>query len=149
MEDDDINNSMEGEEKTVIYRERACGALIKEDKILMVYIEQATRKFWTLPGGGIEEGETPEQACIREFKEETGLNVESERFLFEYVSQRTNKTSKTSCFLLRIKDDYNNLKLGYDPEKLDNQELKDIKWQPMREFKDDVQVSKVIKALGL
>lgn len=149
MEYDDINNSMEGEEKTVIYRERACGALIKEDKILMVYIEQATRKFWTLPGGGIEEGETPEQACIREFKEETGLNVESERFLFEYVSQRTNKTSKTSCFLLRIKDDYNNLKLGYDPEKLDNQELKDIKWQTMREFKDDVQVSKVIKALGL
>ena len=32
--------------------------------------------FWTLPGGGIEFGEDPEEAMIREVREETGLNVE-------------------------------------------------------------------------
>lgn len=30
---------------------------------------------WTLPGGGVEQGEHPDQAVIREFAEETGLSV--------------------------------------------------------------------------
>ena len=32
---------------------------------------------WGFPGGAIEIGETPEMAVVREFKEETGLNVEA------------------------------------------------------------------------
>ncbi len=31
---------------------------------------------WGFPGGAIELGEKPEEAAIREFKEETGLGVE-------------------------------------------------------------------------
>jgi 8-oxo-dGTP pyrophosphatase MutT (NUDIX family) len=31
--------------------------------------------FWTLPGGGLEFGEAPEQAMVREVEEETGLIV--------------------------------------------------------------------------
>lgn len=31
---------------------------------------------WGFPGGAIEIGETPEMAVVREFKEETGLDVE-------------------------------------------------------------------------
>lgn len=32
---------------------------------------------WTLPGGGVDKNETPEQAAIREVKEETGFIVKS------------------------------------------------------------------------
>lgn len=35
-----------------------------------------THMRWQVPGGKIEENETPRQACIREAKEETGLTVE-------------------------------------------------------------------------
>ncbi len=31
--------------------------------------------FWTLSKGGVEEGETPEQAVVREIKEETNLDI--------------------------------------------------------------------------
>lgn len=33
--------------------------------------------YWGLPGGGIEEGESPEEGAARELREETGIAVES------------------------------------------------------------------------
>ncbi len=48
---------------------RACGALIQGDMILMVRHVEPTRSYWTLPGGGLEAGETPAEAAIREVYE--------------------------------------------------------------------------------
>lgn len=33
-------------------------------------------KVWTLPGGGIERGETPAEAALREVKEEVGITLD-------------------------------------------------------------------------
>jgi len=43
-----------------------------KEKILVVLNGNNT---WSLPGGGVEKGETLEQAAIRETKEETGYDI--------------------------------------------------------------------------
>lgn len=50
--------------------------IIKNQSVLMVkqYVERGDI-VWNFPGGSIEQNESPEQACIREVKEETGYDI--------------------------------------------------------------------------
>ena len=59
-------------------RVAAYGIIKQDDKILLCRISDAVPHSvgkWTLPGGGIEFGESPEQAMVREVFEETGLRA--------------------------------------------------------------------------
>ena len=46
-----------------------------EGRVLVVHQNYAKHR-WSLPGGAVEPGETPEQACAREVLEETGVEVD-------------------------------------------------------------------------
>ncbi len=43
------------------------------DRILLVQFQFPTRRVWATPGGGLDPGETHEQAILRELAEEVGL----------------------------------------------------------------------------
>ncbi len=75
----------------------AQGVVISDGKLLLV--KQKVKRgdiVWNYPGGGVEPGETFEQACIREVLEETGYTVkiikpliqrkEKQAFLCELIS---------------------------------------------------------------
>ncbi|MET9608583.1 NUDIX hydrolase [Streptomyces sp. NPDC006512] len=55
-------------------------------------------EYWTLPGGGMEPGEDPEEAVRREVAEETGLRALEVRYAYEapYPS------GWTSCFRVEV-----------------------------------------------
>ncbi len=57
-------------------QERACAIVIEKGKILLMHRRKAGVEYYTVIGGKIEPGETPEEACAREALEETGLTVE-------------------------------------------------------------------------
>lgn len=54
------------------------GAIVMDgDRVLLIKrAHEPLKGQWSLPGGGVEVGETLEQATAREVREETGLDVE-------------------------------------------------------------------------
>jgi 8-oxo-dGTP pyrophosphatase MutT (NUDIX family) len=56
-------------------RTRAGIVLIEDGKVALIERFRAGRHYFSFPGGGVDEGETPEQAAIREAMEELGVEV--------------------------------------------------------------------------
>lgn len=69
--------------------QRQCAAVVLQDisgRILAVQHNYGQR-FWGVPGGIVERGETPMQAAQREALEEVGLSVEVTRLIGVYLLQ--------------------------------------------------------------
>ncbi len=50
--------------------------IVKNDKVLLVQQRKESAKgLWSYPGGQVEDGETAEQAVVREVKEELGIDL--------------------------------------------------------------------------
>jgi len=56
--------------------------LMKDNKIMLVKeVLEDNKEHWIFPGGGVDFGETIEEAGIREIKEELGLDIKIKEFL--------------------------------------------------------------------
>ena len=100
-----------------------------EDGVEIVLAARRTRRgdlAWGLAKGGIEPDETPEQAAVREVREETGIEAEIEaslgetRYFYVWEGVRIRKT--VHFFLMRA--------TGGDPGERDD-EMEDVQWFPL------------------
>jgi ADP-ribose pyrophosphatase YjhB (NUDIX family) len=83
-------------ERPQVTRAAAYGLIVEAGQIVLCRISDrvpGNAGEWTLPGGGIEFGETPIDAVVREIFEETGFQVEVDELLgvdtewFEHVDR--------------------------------------------------------------
>ena len=86
----------------------------EDDALLMVRHEMGDKDLWAPPGGGVEYGETLEDALQREFLEETGLVVSAGKFLFgcEFLQKPLHAIE----LFFEVKRVSGNLHVGTDPE---------------------------------
>jgi len=65
-------------------RTRAAAILIQNDNIALIERHRGGRHYFSFPGGGVDDGETAEQAVVREVDEELGLHVRVIRQVAEF-----------------------------------------------------------------
>ena len=60
-----------------VQRLAAYAVVVRDDRILLTRLAERVTKheLWTLPGGGVDHGEDPRAAVVREIYEETGLHA--------------------------------------------------------------------------
>ncbi len=56
--------------------------LIKDNEVVVIKYKKGNKKegYYDIPGGKIEEGESPKQTAIREMKEETGIEIQNLKY---------------------------------------------------------------------
>lgn len=92
----------------------AARAIIIEDgKILVMHRDKYGSKYVTLPGGRLNNNETPEQAVVREIKEETGLDVISAQPVF--IEDHPEPYNLQHIFYCRVAP-HPPIEVGYDSE---------------------------------
>jgi len=118
--------------KGPVHKEVSAGGVVYrrvDDGIEVVLASRRTRRgelAWGLAKGGIEEGESHEEAAVREVQEETGLTAEIEASLgdtkYFYVWEDTRIRKTVHFFLMRH--------TGGDPADHDD-EMEEIRWFPL------------------
>lgn len=123
-----IRNNLSLKQKRCVYMKKYGGktstAIIPypENKILLIKRDTVPFKgYWALPGGRMDPGETIEQTCVREVKEETGLDVVIVRKVGEYhepgIEDDIEYDYYPTCFLVKV--------VGGEAKKQDS-EIKDM-----------------------
>ena len=107
--------------------------IINEGKIALIKRgNEPSKGKWTIPGGLVELGESPEQAVIRETKEETGLDVENPRLIDLVSNVDLDEKGKVKYHYVII-DYFVHVKNGNAQAASDAVELR---WVPFNEVED-------------
>lgn len=90
-----------------VQRVAAYALVVRAGQILLTRLAPrvTTEELWTLPGGGVEHGEDPRDAVLREVSEETGLDVtidERARTFSQHLPHTWRKGRRVDAHSLRI-----------------------------------------------
>jgi putative (di)nucleoside polyphosphate hydrolase len=132
---------MKEEYKILPYRNNAGIIVLKDDKFLLVQLNEWSGNLWKFPQGGCNEGEDPEETALREFKEELGSDKieikhkSSFQNIYDFPDDKIEiigkkwRGQKQTFFIANFVDDENNL--NPDPK-----EIRTYKWCSREELEE-------------
>ena len=116
----------------------------KDGDFLIVQLDSYGENDWNFPGGGIEQGETPNKAILRELEEELGSRnfevIKVAKHISQYewpnfvIAERLKKDGRTWRGQ-QVKYISMRYKGGKKEFKLDTEEVRKIKWVDFEELK--------------
>ena len=98
-------------------RVRVCGICQQDNQLLLIRHQpfgSNKNGLWSPPGGGLQYGETMQACLMREFKEETGLEIKVGNFLFMHEFMTLPLHALEVFFAVTVTG--GNLTQGTDPE---------------------------------
>ncbi|MFH0870847.1 MAG: NUDIX hydrolase [archaeon] len=123
------------------------GGVVHNDGKILILRRLTTKRFfpgsWEIPGGKIDDGESPEEAVLREVKEETGLDAMIDKVFHTWsdIIERNNRKEHMIVinFILRL--------VKAQPVVLSEKEHSEFRWIERDDAIDKVtsQMSKTIK----
>ena len=113
-------------------RNRSIALVVRDSRILSVQTYRRDSYINELPGGGIEPGETPEEAALRELQEECGLVGTINRQLNILL---WNNGCTEYVYLVDVSSEQREM-IGTDPETPEGAEqaIKDVRWLSLDQF---------------
>ncbi len=86
--------------KNLPKKRMAAGVIFLNEKEEVLIVKPSYKDYWFIPGGVVEDNESPRQACIREVKEEIDLDINPVRFLcIDYSPREGDEKSEALQFI--------------------------------------------------
>lgn len=88
------------------------------------------KDFWEFPGGKREEGETGEEAAVREIREELGVTISVERLICTVGYDYPDFHLTMDCYLASVLEGKITMKEHENAAWLDREKLRSVPWLP-------------------
>ena len=88
------------------------------------------KDWWEFPGGKLEEGETPEEALVREIREELNIRISVDRYFLTVEHDYPAFHLSMACFLCHIEEGHMTLLEHEDARWLKLSEIRSVNWLP-------------------
>jgi 8-oxo-dGTP diphosphatase len=77
--------------------------VLRDEKILLLY--RKDKEHWEVPGGKVQENESPTEAAVRETEEEIGVDVDLKRPVYTGEFQKDGEIYEWNAYMGRIKEE--------------------------------------------
>ncbi len=126
------------------FGKKAGVVVVRGNSILLVrqYRLLINQLSWEIPGGKIDDGETPEESATRECFEETGVKCRNLRSLLNYHQTLEGVEAFTHLFHTSDFEDKNN----FVP---DRKEVESIEWIPLKQCLEMIEQGKILDSFSI
>ena len=113
----------------------------KEDKIFaansvlgVLALDGDFKDWWEFPGGKVEAGETPEEALVREIKEELSTEISIDKFLYTVEYDYPNFHLTMHCYICSLLSEAMHLNEHEAARWLKKEDIHTVNWLPADEI---------------